>query len=130
MNKNITTGQLVDKLKVGETAQCVSSSIEDWYGSHVTAKQHSWNWTLKNGESEEFYLSEAVKECTWRILPKFVHYLDAAKALKDGHTVRCYPEEDENYIEFNEADTVESVGYSWNLITWGELLGGKWTIED
>lgn len=127
--ESLTTGQLVDQLKVGQTANCVYSSINEWQDSIVTAKEHSWNWALSDGRSEEFYLSEKVKECRWVILPNYVNHLEAIQALKDGYTVRCYPEDD-GYIEFNEADTVQSVANSWNLLSWGELLNGKWTIVD
>lgn len=122
----LTTAQMIDKLKVGQEAECVQTSIEDWKNSVVEAKQHSWNWTLATGKSEEFYLSEKVRECKWRILAKYVSFEEAITALKEGKTIYFV----DNLTEYKIVSPAMIDDYLDSHFYFSELIEGKWTIED
>jgi hypothetical protein len=91
MSEWLTTGQIIDRLKVGEIAQ-VQEKIKKEY---VTKTDASYFWCDKNGwildSGEIFYLNDVISKMKWRILPKYVSFEEAMKALKVGKTVYCHP---------------------------------------
>lgn len=129
MNKLLTTGTMIDKLKAGEVAE----SANGGYTYKVTKSSNGGIMCLdKEGKmtGHNMPLNGDVVNEMWHIPPKYVSFDEAIKALKNGHTLRCYPEGgDDSYIEFNEADTVKDYSMSWSGLTWGEVLNAKWTIE-
>lgn len=120
MSEWMTTGEMVDKLKVGETAK----GNTHWVVKKVT------DGRILLASGYEFGIDHSFLKESWRIIPKYVSFGKAMRALKEGYTVRCYPEDDGGYLEFDEADTLHAVAYGWTRITWGTFIEDKWTIEE
>lgn len=117
----LTTGQMIDRLKVGEVAE----SKDGYY-----AVRRTENRGIVFNDNVPLVVNIIALEMRWRILPKYVSFICAMKAVKDGYTVRCYPDNDASYIEFNEADSMHSVASQWGVLSWGQLTTAKWTIEE
>lgn len=120
MSEILTTGQMIDRLKVGEEAECIETNVEDWLNSTVKAQPHFWNWTLITGKSEEFYVSKAVQNCKWIIKPKFVPFEEAMKALIEGKLI-------EQHIDDNDINTWRYRYEDEYIVSWYKRHG-KWTL--
>lgn len=88
MTEWLTTGQMIDRLQVGETALCV-------YGDNQGAKVEYLFWpaddstvlsvhSSKTKETKLFAFKEYLQNSKWRILPKYVSFEEAMKAFAKG----------------------------------------------
>lgn len=123
MSEWLTTGQMIDTLKVGEVAESPDRGYE------VQRTERGIVFSDRN----PLEINSIAIDCKWRILPKFVSFDDAMKAHEAGMVVfyhghidvvelwdKLLP--DQKHIRVSSTDLGE---YS--------LLGmwkGKWTIED
>lgn len=123
MSEWLTTGQMIDKLKVGEVAES-NDHLTAWYNEMKALKFK----TEEGVESYKFVIDEMdyKKERKWRILPKYVSLEEAMKAYKEGKTIVSHAGE-LGFIpaerRFNIEDEVFSVASE-------RISHGKWTIED
>jgi hypothetical protein len=124
MSEWLTTRQMMDKLKVGEVAK---SKHFDLYVTKDSGG--GFYFTDKTGESfvEEYghngwcVLTSTFLSDEWRILPRYVSFEEAMKALKEGKRVALYIN---NYKEtFHLDEELDS-------LTLRDLIEGKWTIEE
>ncbi|KNE19058.1 hypothetical protein [Virgibacillus pantothenticus] len=76
MTKLLTTGEMIDRLKVGEIAQ-------DKNGATVRRGNHG----LETREGRFINCNYLFLSQKWRILPIYASFDEAMKALKDGKTV-------------------------------------------
>lgn len=113
---------MIDNLKSGQIAESKDGWMARWGDYHRLLLS-----SKKTGSGRQSIFRSDI-ERKWRIIPNYVSFVEAMNALKDGYTVRCYPENDGGYIEFNEADSIKSVAESWTGLSWSEFLASKWTI--
>lgn len=135
MSEWLTTGQMIDRLEFGEVA-------ENENGGKVSKSIHGGIGPI-DCPTKNITMSGGVVELKWRILPKYVPFEEAMKALQEGKTVRYKlekPEEEfcyrimggdfyyQNILRgddaFIQAHPTGGIGIRGIAIT-----NGKWTIE-
>ncbi|RFA36217.1 hypothetical protein CAI16_05345 [Virgibacillus dokdonensis] len=92
MTKWLTTGEMIDQLKVGEIAELEEGKrIPKKYGlsySHVRkTKEGDVKWCKKDGSlpsSSPIEIYGHVITWKWRILPNYINFNEAMEALKQG----------------------------------------------
>ncbi|WP_141554326.1 hypothetical protein [Virgibacillus ndiopensis] len=123
MSEWLTTGQMIDKLKVGEVAKRKNS---DLHIKKVTSSIHKF--CTEDGDVSGFRevtLDGMIVGHKWTILPNYVSFEDAMKALKEGKKVKViYPNGEHDHI-YGKQSGVLLTGTIWD-----ELFEGKWTVED
>ena len=118
----LTTGQMIDKLKVGEVAECVEKGITE-----VIRDDDGIWWYDKPSGIKKSYMTLLSRnlDLKWRILPNYVTFEEAMQALKEGKKVKViYQKGDHDYIYSKNRDV------DFRSTTWNELFEGKWTIEE
>lgn len=131
MSEWLTTGQMIDRLRVGEVA-------EDKFGKY-TAEFEKGNIqiylvteTFGTIEKRRYgdALSRNILGLEWWILPKYVSFEEAMKAVKDGYTVQYH-----NGVPTEKKITPFEAGHhrvgitSISECSLLRLYEGKWTIE-
>lgn len=130
----LTTGQMIDSLKVGEIAECVNApSISGMKkdASYQVEKVESGHIKWCDGQREVLRLAKfIVDEANWRIIPKYVSFEEAKKAYEDGKDIRCHyinkNGEKINFLTNNELTWKDTL----QLMPIGMIFTFKWTIED
>lgn len=123
MSEWLTIGQMIDKMKVGDVAECSSKR-------YVTLTEDGhMQFCDKNGNYKcflSFHVTKPNRESKYRILHKFVTFEEAIKAFKEGKTIKSWTDNDYeiHYGEYLLNNLTEET------ITFNEILNAKWTIED
>lgn len=132
MSKLLTTGQMIDQLKVGEVAENDSENK-----AYVTRKEHGYfmQTTLKNLEEGKgipfVLLVPSIIKCKWRILPKYVTFEEAMKAIREDENKLVYLHVNDNFsIEINSRTFLEITFAGSIDLTFSDLVCGNWTIEE
>lgn len=142
MNKLLSTGEMIDKLKVGETAKLHEKHIkgvEDIVYDAVTRDHQGIRWTRSDKEElsdKPLYLNDIVINYVWRILPNYVSFSEAMKAVEEGKDVHCqYNDESITLKSYN--NRIGSICFDKHCVGGGGaeikiawIVAGKWTIED
>lgn len=129
MSEWITTGQLIDTLKVGEVAEVdkKTTPYSVFIECYVVKTNDSISWCEgKDGTKigSPLALGGGALEYKWRILPQYVTFEEAMKALREDKKVKViYPNGEHDYI-YSKHRNIDSLDATWN-----EFLEGKWTIE-
>lgn len=88
MSELLTTGQMIDRLKVGESA------INNMLVVHKVTKLNNGDIVRIDVENDRdilpFNLCYAVIKSKWRILPNYVSFEEAMKAYKEGKVIRSH----------------------------------------
>jgi hypothetical protein len=131
MSEWLTTGEMIDRLKVGEVA------IPD-QKEYLAVKRtkDGFIWVDRNTYEQSkihrdyFKINCYTVELKWRIIPRYVSFEEAMKALKLGKKVRFHVREGKS-IPFTSQCYLENI-YSVHgcSLSWECLLEGKWTIEE
>jgi hypothetical protein len=133
MSEWLTTGQMIDRLKVGEVAECIAG---DNKGAKVQyAKQRKGRYFLqvidsRTNEKKIFVIKDYHQKSKWRILPKYVSFEEAMKAHQEGKTVFYHTADGKKipvYKDFRFAKLRELAINDYPLL---ELVNGRWTIEE
>jgi hypothetical protein len=126
----LTTGQMIDSLKVGECAECIN--VPGIAGmkksvSYQVKKVNEGHIKWCDGHMDTLIMScFIVSEAKWRIIPQFVSFEEAMKADSKGKTVYFHPEENTRLSFHRES----LIGNTWlNDYSFKQLFEGKWTIE-
>jgi hypothetical protein len=130
MSEWLTTGEMIDRLKVGEVAEGVDSLGKEYC---VTKTEYGMSFCSSTGDTRgylEFTLNKNILGARWRILPRYVSFEEAMKALKEGKKVRFHVREGKS-IPFTSQSYLENI-YSVHgcSLTWEYLFQDKWTIEE
>lgn len=134
MSDLLTTGQMIDRLKVGEVAECVAGLLKGVelrkVESKVTGKFHLAD---ESGLTYHMYLSEDSLNCKWRIIPEFVTFDKAMAALMEGKTVWAWKDGEKQYAYKISKET----GDLWAVCADGSMavvtkiaFFEEWTIEE
>jgi hypothetical protein len=130
MSEWLTTGEMIDRLKVGEVAEdSLQFMTASWDGGKLKFK------TIKGNEYD--YITINDRNSKWRILPKYVTFSEAMKAIEEGKNVVCYFRDEKIKIESSNG-RVSSITYKNGVcesgggasIPFAWINAGKWTIEE
>jgi len=120
MTKLLTTGEMIDTLKVGEVAET--------YGGFKVMKHNGGSITwIHDGDDPHNYLkiNMVALDFKWRILPYYVSFNAAMKALKEGKPVALHRYSMPEKTIFRHWYKLETR----NDLTFSDLFNGDWTIE-
>lgn len=131
MSEWMTTGQMIDRLKNGEIAECRG---EKW---RVTNRNNAIIYVDEDGKQDTnkgdkgymILVNSIVSRAEWRILPKYVSFEEAMQALKDGLVVRTH-DGSGGYYEFDGKETFTQLAKEYPVIRIYELMDMKWTIAE
>lgn len=118
MTKLLTTGEMIDTLKVGDVAECFNDHV--YQGCKVTRDEAGLRF-----EKALFVISAKTLEAKWHILPKYVSFDEAMKSLKEDKTV-FYHTTNGHCIEVNDYTNVGI--FEESGVTFKEMILGNWTV--
>lgn len=127
MGELLTTGQMIDQLKVGEMAECEHGKWSaKWDGHNLL-----FNFIENGGGRNTLKVSDVTRK--WRILPNYVSFEKAMKALKDGRSAILHNGNFE--YKFTPVECIaETLEYykdaGADFLEWRDLFNSKWTIEE
>ncbi|MED5042516.1 hypothetical protein P9848_11210 [Geobacillus stearothermophilus] len=131
MSELLTTGQMIDRLKPGEVAECVNAEAEKLESKRVKIND-SGNLQYLDGYG--FIVTEFMRtKAKWRILPRYVTFDRAMKALAEGKTVWAWKDgrKQEGYWIDRESGRLCRVEIDGSMATEEEIGFFKdWTIEE
>ncbi|GGB43472.1 hypothetical protein GCM10011409_21360 [Lentibacillus populi] len=115
MSEWLTTGEMIDRLKVGEIAEGTAEY-------EVTRT----NKGIVFSDGVPLYVNSFALDIKWRILPNYVSFEKAMQAIKNGRNVVFHDKETERkiYTHAYQHFSIFFEEYNWN-----DLLTGDWTIE-
>ena len=115
MSEWMTTGEMIDRLKVGEKA---ISNI-DSSGVKKTSLGIEWEG------GRELQINKLVMGYKWKIQPVYVSFEEAIQAMKLGRKVRLHTTNGMVTARMDQYLDVWFRSYSFR-----QLIEGKWTIEN
>jgi hypothetical protein len=128
-NAILTTGQMIDKLEVGEVAE---GSFGDFM-LYVTKVKSGCFYQCSDGTGDKFdkpfTVFAGVTEVKWGIIPKFVTFEEAVQAYKNGKTIICFFPSAVDGKECKQT-FIKSVPESRGDLSLYMIINGKWTIEN
>jgi hypothetical protein len=137
MSEWLTIGQVIDRMQIGDIAK--SHLMITYNDGYYYIKRESTGFYVWNGHSENDlnnYHPLKLEECyfryKWRIIPKYVSFVEAMEAYEEGKRVYFHGT---NEVMLDEGIELPPRGVSiasspvgkWDFYT---LYVGKWTIED
>ncbi|MBT2215865.1 hypothetical protein KK120_08885 [Virgibacillus dakarensis] len=123
MSEWLSTGEMIDQLKVGEIARNDNDSNTIFVKKSKTG---SFYKCFENGVAREsVFLVGSFVDSKWRILPKYATFGEAMISLSGNKMVYFHPKKNES-ISVNKYSTLQ--GWLSNY-TWEQLIEGNWTIE-
>ena len=134
MSEWLTTGEMIDRLKVGEVAIPNDEkylAVKRGMGGFIWVNRH----TFEKSEihKDYFRIDRYTVGLKWRILPRYVSFEEAMKAYAEGKNIVFYPASNE---ECNPVRLPQCYrNYVLEDLRLGEfslleLVNGKWTIEE
>ncbi|GGN64416.1 hypothetical protein [Oceanobacillus indicireducens] len=134
MSELLTTGEMIDRLKVGQLAEVEKKAQipKDYWRSykHVTKIPNGdIKWCTETGTispSEPLILYGHTVNWIWRILPSYVSFEEAMQALKEGKMVKLHRNNNLDVTVFRKWYRLETR----EDVTFDDLFNGKWTIEE
>ncbi|WP_299831794.1 hypothetical protein [uncultured Metabacillus sp.] len=138
MTKWLTTGQMIDRLKVGDIAETEARKsdafISGEYVNYVTITDEGLiSFCDETGNHRPFLLfslSDENRKLMWRIIPKYVRFHEAMSAHEFGKTVTYHHDKELTYTFKKELETGQFDQLANDSICLHELIEGAWTIED
>lgn len=135
MTKLLTTGEMIDRLNVGEVAERIfekkgistdrfTKAKKEGYGELVFYDEQEEDWKT------EIWLTSGLIDSKWRILPNYVSFNEAMKALKDGNRVAFHSDGKQYYVEPTESEIFRISSRNIGVFSLLDLYNGKWTIEN
>jgi hypothetical protein len=125
-NAILTTGQMIDKLEVGEVAE---GSFGDFM-LYVTKVKSGCFYQCSDGTGDKFdkpfTVFAGVTEVKWGIISKFVTFEEAKKAFEEGKMIGWHLEGERTLHFCKDNDELTDP----MTIKIKRLFEGKWTIEN
>lgn len=128
MSEWLTTGQLIDKLKIGEVA------VPDnklYLPVKRVAEGIIWvnpkTYEQSEVHQDFFRVTGSTMSIRWKIIPRYVDFYTAMRAYEKGKDIVYHHSEDKTYTFTNG---LHSIFYRLfeDSISLHELIRGKWTI--
>ncbi|MED4978257.1 hypothetical protein P9726_00620 [Geobacillus stearothermophilus] len=133
MSEWLTTGEMIDRLKVGEVAEGVDGLGKEYC---VTKTEYGMSFCSSTGDTRgylEFTLNKNILGAKWRILPRYVTFDQAMKALAEGKTVWAWVDGEKRLCYWIDQES----GKLWGMSAEGGMttvhnIGffKEWTIEE
>ncbi|MEN2765660.1 hypothetical protein [Ornithinibacillus xuwenensis] len=122
MSEWLTTGKMIDNLKVGQVAVSVSVPHgEALLSDKVILNENILVWKDNN---RKFIVNDFTKDMKWVIVPNYVTFENAMQAVEEDKLVHFHPKENDHLIVRKEGTLTWFAHYYWK-----DLIDGKWTIE-
>ncbi|PLS18979.1 hypothetical protein CVD28_00835 [Bacillus sp. M6-12] len=128
----LTTGQMIDVLKVGDRAKTETTDSPIWvekilYGAIIVIE----NATNEESVERALQINPAVLENSWTVYRKFISFYDAMKAHEEEKkTITYHQSKDLTYTFKHELETGQFKDLSNDNLCLYELIEGNWTIDD
>jgi len=137
MSEWLTTGEMIDRLKVGDVAEHNCANVRVYFQDGKLKRDVS-------GTVIDFLIHENTPSVKWRILPKYVSFEEAMKAFVNGIKVKVELFEQKEVYEYQLIDGV----FHYRNLKRGDdemyraseasgigirgvfIAKGKWTIEE
>jgi hypothetical protein len=125
----LTTGQMIDQLKVGGISEVVIRAKT----KYVTRTIDGYYWCNRLGHPfilDRLVINEVVSQMKWRILPKLVCFVEAYEAYKKGKEIVV------EYVDVMDQTMIHRETYemgkfhSFKEISWYVICEGKWSIKN
>lgn len=127
MTEWLTTGEMIDRLKVGEVAVSADEGFKVRNeGGHFMYSVDEINGTCSG---DYFRITCVTNRLKWRILPNYVTFEEAMKAHKNNKTVYFHDEWDTAY-KLTPDESIHRIGATLlECHSFLTLWEGKWSIE-
>lgn len=127
--KNLTTGEMIDRLRTGDTAKNASGEV---VGYDEAGKLVTWYVS----EEVEYLRDTKPFEVTevgagtdlWTIEPKFVSFQEAQDALVNEKKSIIFYQEEELQYKFSPGDGDHFTRLASDSLQLEELVKGKWIV--
>lgn len=121
MTEWLTTGQMIDRLKVGEIAESDNPHPGDKKFAKISA---GGLYYIEKGTRERFpfHVIDHYKTVKWRILPNYVSFDEAKTALEEGKKVK-FQTPNGHWLEIENDTRIK--GFSFD-----DFFSANWIIED
>jgi hypothetical protein len=117
MSEWLTTGQMLDVLRVGEIAEG---------STHWEVRKLDDGSVVELNSGNQFKLDIGFLNESWRIIPKYVSFEDAMKALEAGKKVSFYDHQwQTTFDKYDYLENKQLGGYAFK-----DLFQGTWVIEN
>lgn len=136
MSEWLTTGEMIDRLKVGEVAIPDDKkylAVKRCSGGFIWVNRHTFEKPEIHKDYFFFYIDCYTVGLKWRILPRYVTFDRAMKALVEGKTVWAWKDgrKQEGYWIDRESGRLCRVEIDGSMATAEEIGFFKdWTIEE
>lgn len=131
MSEWLTTGEMIDALKVGEVAECINANSEVFSISTQVTKIEGgsvvWNCGHLNHRA---YLAGDVVNAKWRILPKYVTFIAALKAASEGKKVKFHDHGSVYEMDDFSMGAMRVEKTPVRVFSLRTLYNGNWSIEE
>lgn len=124
MDNLLTTGQLIDTMKIGDIAEAVVACEE----LTVIRTEEGLKCLDDWGKFSPFILDDDRLSYKWRILPKFVTFEKAYEAGRQGKVINFHAKDGVIHRIEHFDDSLDENGLSFYCLR--ELIEGNWSIED
>lgn len=118
MSEWLTTGQMIDRLKVGQVAE----GMTYWEVKKIV-NGCGYDSIVEVNSGEQVKMSESFLEEKWRILPNYVSFEEAMKAFKQDEEI-CL------WLGDKDFKFATKYHHTLNDLNLSDLIHGKWTIEE
>jgi hypothetical protein len=124
MSEWLTTGEMIDRLEEGEVAEDSKQLMTaSWDGGKLKFK-------IIDG-SEYDYITLNDRNLKWRILPRYVNFEEAMKALMNGKTVWLWVNDNKvGYYIDKESGKLWAIVGDCTAQVEKIYFSDKWTIEE
>ncbi|UYL94101.1 hypothetical protein PK51_gp54 [Geobacillus phage vB_GthS_PK5.1] len=135
MSEWLTTGEMIDRLKAGEVAECVNENYKVMFKATegLVYVDDDGKTKKKLGLDGKFIIANSVlkNQLRWRILPRYVSFEEAMKALTNGKTVWLWQgDEKVGYYIDKESGKLWAIAGDCTAPVEKIYFGEKWTIEE
>ena len=125
MTKLLTTGEMIDTLKVGEVAEGVHGYYQETKLRMTDYHEIVYVIGKSSSANNFFELNAFSHNAKWCILPNYVSFDEAMEALKEGVSVALHRDSIPEKTMFRHWYKLETR----NDLIFSDLFNGNWTIE-
>lgn len=133
MGELLTTGQMIDRLKVGQIAEIVECKYNTRFHRTKVKRNNSGHLVYSEKlphkwDDTPIQMTDLVFKCKWRILPDYVSFEEAMQAVREGKQVAYHVRRDHSIII--DSTTFVQIFEEEDGLTFSDLLMDGWTIQD
>lgn len=131
MSEWLTTGQMIDTLKVGEVAESDNRAYKAYWRDATEGNKLTVIDVSENTLNDWLDKSLIENDYKWRILPKYVGFEEAMRAYEKGYDLIFHDGDGKTFsLSNHEVNMVRIEKTPIGVFSLKSLYKGKWTIED